>query len=397
MRLWSGKTISWFGSALSRLAIPLIATLTLNATASEMGLLTAAGTAPALVIGLFAGVWVDHFRRRRLLILSDLGRALLLVTIPIAVYLHSISMLQLYAVIFLSGVLGFMFNVASQSYLPSVIERRQLVEGNSKLELSGSITAVAGPSLAGWIIQLITAPLAIFLDVISFLISALCILSIKCREEPIQISPAPILVQVREGLRVVFGNPVLRSFAGCMATSNFMSNAFFALYILFGTRQLGLDAAQLGLVYGVGASGALVGALVAPWAAERLGMGRAVVLGALLGAAEVVPVVFATPRNAVPLLILSSMLGNFGWVLYNVNEISLRQAITPLAQQGKMNATISFLVSGMLPLGALVGGVLGDVIGLRETIALAAIGSLLSVLWVVFSPVRRLVRVPDAA
>ncbi len=397
MKLWAGKTISLFGNALSRLAIPLIATLTLNATASEMGLLTAAGTAPALLIGLFAGAWVDRFGRRRLLILGDLGRALLLITIPITAYLQHLSMTQLYAVIFINGVLGFIFNVASQSYLPSVIERRQLVEGNSKLELSGSITAVVGPSLAGWIIQLITAPLAIFLDAISYLVSAFCIISIKRREDQVQILPAPILVQVREGLRIVFGNPVLRSFAGCMATSNFMSNAFFALYILFGTRQLGLDAAQLGLVYGVGASGALVGALVAPWAARRLGIGRAIVLGALLGAAEVVPVVFATPRNAVPLLILSSMLGNFGWVLYNVNETSLRQAITPLAQQGRMNATMGFIISGMLPLGALVGGSLGEVIGLRETIAMAAIGSLLSVLWVAFSPVRKLVRAPDAA
>jgi MFS family permease len=388
MKLWTGKTISWFGSALSRLAIPLIATLTLNATASEMGLLSAAGTAPALVIGLFTGAWVDRFGRRRLLILGDLGRALLLITIPIAVYLQHLSMIQLYFVIFLSGALGFIFNVASQAYLPSVIERHQLVEGNSKLELSGSITAVAGPSLAGWIIQLLTAPLAILLDAISYLVSAFCIISIKHREDPIQILPAPILDQVREGLRIVFGNPVLRSFAGCMATSNFMSNAFFALYILFGTRQLGLDAAQLGLVYGVGA-------LVAPRVARRFGIGRAVVLGALLGAAEVVPVVFATPRNAVPLLIFSSMLGNFGWVLYNVNETSIRQAITPLAQQGRMNATMGFIVSGILPLGALVGGSLGDMIGLRETIALAAIGSLLSVLWVAFSPVRRLVRAPD--
>jgi MFS family permease len=204
-----------------------------------------------------------------------------------------------------------------------------------------------------------------------------------------------MLSQVREGLEIVFSNPVLRSLAGCMATSNFASNAFFALYILFGTRQLGLNATQLGLVYGVGASGALVGALVAPWAAKRFGIGRAILLGALFGAVEVIPIIFATPRTAVPLLIFSSLLGNFGWVLYNTNEISLRQAITPLAQQGRMNATLSFLVSGMLPLGALVGGALGDMIGLRETIALAALGSLLSVLWIAFSPVRRFVNVPD--
>ena len=301
-------------------------------------------------------------------------------------------MTQLYAVIFLSGVLGFMFNVASQSYLPSVIECRQLVEGNSKLELSGSITAVAGPSLAGWIIQLDYRAASNFpgCNLIPDLSAVHPLDQMPGRTDPNLAGPN--------------SGPGTRRFESCVwqpcaalicwlhGDQQFYVQCLLALYILFGTRQLGLDAAQLGLVYGVGASGALVGVLVAPWAAERLGMGRAVVLGALLGAAEVVPVVFATPRNVVPLLILSSMLGNFGWVLYNVNEISLRQAITPLAQQGKMNATISFLVSGMLPLGALVGGVLGDVIGLRETIALAAIGSLLSVLWVVLLPVRRLVR-----
>ena len=203
--------------------------------------------------------------------------------------------------------------------------------------------------------------------------------------------------QVREGLGVVVRHPVLRAFAGCLATSNLTSSAFFALYILFGTRELGLTAAALGLVYGLGASGALVGAVLAPWAAARLGIGRAVLVGAWMGSLEVVPVVVATPRTAVPLLVASSLLGNCGWVLYNVNATSVRQAVTPLALQGRVHATMHFLMSGMLPLGALAGGALGEGLGLRATITLAAGGSVLASLWVWYSPVRAMVRVPEAA
>jgi MFS family permease len=396
MKLWVGQTISRFGSALSRLALPLIAAITLNATPAEMGLLAAVDTAPSLVVGLCAGVWVDRYRRRTWLIVGDLGRALLLVTIPAAALLGVLSLVQLYVVGFLSGVLTVCFDVAARSYLPTVIDRRQLVEGNGKLELSGSLTAVAGPSLAGLIIQAITAPMAIVLDAGSYLASALCVCLIRRREEAPQTVRAPLGTQVRAGLGTIFGNPVLRAFAGCMATSNFTSEAFFALYILFGTRELGLNAATLGLVYGIGASGALVGAVLAPWAAARFGVGRAIISGAILGSLEVLPVLFATPHLGIPLLLWSSLLGNFGWVLYNVNATSVRQAVTPMALQGRIHATWHFLVSGMLPLGALAGGALGEVLGLRATITLAAVGSVLSCLWVVYSPVRDLVRLPEA-
>jgi Major Facilitator Superfamily len=397
MKLWVGQTISLFGSALTSLALPLIAAITLKATPVEMGLLAAVGTAPSLLVGLFAGVWVDRYRRRTLLIVGDIGRALLLSTIPAAALLGILSIVQLYLVGFLSGVLTVCFDVASRSYLPTLIDRRQLVEGNGKLEFSGSLTAVAGPSLAGLVIQAITAPMAIVLDACSYLASALCVSLIRRREVAPEVVWAPMLTQAREGLGVVCGNPMLRAFAGCLATSNFTSNAFFALYILFGTHELGLNAATLGLVYGIGASGALVGAVLSPGAAARMGVGRAIIVGAFLGSLEVLPVVFATPRTAVLLLLVSSLLGNFGWVLYNVNATSVRQAVTPMALQGRVNATLSFLVAGMLPLGALAGGTLGQVLGLRDTITLAAVGSVLSFLWVVCSPVRDLVRIPEAA
>jgi MFS-type transporter involved in bile tolerance (Atg22 family) len=395
MKLWIRQTTSWFGSAFSRLAIPLIAALTLQTTHAEMGLLTAAGTAPTLFIGLFAGVGVDRVRHRHLLISGDVGRALLLLTIPTTAFLGVLTMVQLYVVGFLIGTFCIFFEVASRSYLPTLIDRRQLLEANGKLELSGSITAIAGPSLAGLIIQAITAPLAIVLDALSYLLSALCVVFIHKPEQLPVLSRLPMISQVREGLGVVFRDPLLRAFAGCLATSNFASNAFFALYILYGTRQLGLNAAGLGLAYGLGAGGAVLAAVIGARVTARLGVGRALLLGAFIGSLEVLPVVFATPASAVLLLFLSSLLGNFGWVLYNINAVSLRQAVTPMALQGRVNATFSFLVSGMLPLGALAGGALAELLGLSTTILLAAIGSLFAFLWVLFSPARILRNIPD--
>jgi hypothetical protein len=395
MKLWVAQTVSLFGSALSRLAVPFLAATTLGAGAVEMGVLEAAESAPALIVGLLAGVWVDRYRRRNFLIAGDLGRALLLATIPITAFAGLLTMGQLYAVNFAAGALGVFFTVAHRSYLPALVERSRLVEGNSKLRLSGSVTAVAGPSLAGLVIQALGAAAAVALDALTFAASALLVGLIRRREAALPAPQAPLLAQLREGFGVVLGSPWLRPLAACLATSNFASNMFFALYILFGTRELGLDAAALGLAYGIGATGALAGALVAPQAAARLGIGPAIIAGALVGSLEVVPAALATPALALPLLVLSSWLGNFGWVVYGVNEASVRQVLVPAGLQGRMNATLTFLVAGMLPLGALAGGALGELLGLRATIALAAAGSALAFLWVLFSPLRGLARLPD--
>lgn len=397
LKLWSGQTISLFGSAITGLALPLIAVVALEASAAQMGLLGALGTAPSLVVGLYAGVWVDRFRHRTLLIAGDILRALLLATIPIAAFLGVLSMTQLYVIGFLTGAFTVIFDLAVRSYLPALVDRHSLVEGNAKLKISSSVTSVAGHSLAGLVIQAITAIMAVIVDSVSYLLSAFCVLIIRRREEALQMSASPMVVQVRDGLGVVFGNPLLRAFAGCTATSNFASNVLFVLYILFGVRELGLNAAELGLIYGIGASGALVGALIAPSAAARFGVGRTIVGGAVLGSLEVLPIAFATPHLAVLLLLTSGFVGHFGWTVYSINETSLRQVITPMNLQGRMNATMLFIGDGMLPVGALVGGVLGEMLGLREAIMFAAFGSLLSFLWVLFSPVRNTERIPEAA
>jgi MFS family permease len=362
----------------------------------DMGYLAAISGAPALLFGLLAGPWVDRFRRRTLMIVCDIARAAILLTIPIAALAGILRLPQLYVVSFVAGIFSVFFDTAFGSYLPSLITRRQLIEGNSKLTVSGSITGIAGPSLAGVLIQLVTAPFAVALDALSFLASAFFLYRIRRREAKARSIRDSLLRQIIAGIGLIIRDRRLRAFACCLATSNLSSNIFFALYMLYGTSSLGLNAAQLGLAYGIGASGALLAATVTPKLSQRVGIGRATIIGAILGSMEVVPAAAATPNTAIVLLTLSSLIGNFGWVVFNINQASVSQAVTPRAYLGRMNATMAFLVAGMLPLGSLIGGVLGQTIGLRESIAVSAIGSGVSFLWLLFSPVAGLRRLDSA-
>ena len=394
-KLWAAETISVFGSQFTLLAIPLIAALTLQASPVEMGILAAVDTAPFLLIGLFAGVWVDRLRRRPVLIAADLGRALLLATIPLAALLGVLSLPQLYLVALGTSVLTVFFDVAYQAYLPALVERSQLVEGNSKLEVSRSAAQLAGPGLAGLVVQYLSAPVAIALDALSFALSAAFLGLIgKPEATPDRAGRASLLVEAREGLAVVFGNRLLWSIAGCTGTWNFFGSLAYALYVLFAARELQMAPAALGLAFGAGNVGALVGAVAAARLATRFGVGPTIVGSALLGGLALLPVPFATPELALPLLLGSGLLGSFTSVTYNVNQVSLRQAITPHRLQGRMNATMRFVVWGTMPLGGLAGGALGQELGLRPALLIGVLGSLVAFLWVFLSPVRRLERIP---
>ncbi|MDA8188411.1 MAG: MFS transporter [Dehalococcoidales bacterium] len=396
LKLWAGQTISMLGSRFSTLALPLIAALSLRASPVEMGLLTAVETAPFLLLGLFAGVWVDRRRRRPILVSGDVGRALLLATIPLAALAGALSMPLLYVVGFLTGVLTVFFDVAYQSYLPMLVGRAQLIEGNSKLEVSRSIAQVAGPGIAGVVVQIVSAPLAIAFDALSFFISAVFLSLIgRTEEAPDRTTRAPLLVEAREGLSVVFGNPYLRSIAGATATFNVFSSAIWALYILFATRELGLEPAAIGVVFGVGNAGALTGAVFAGHLARRLGLGRVIVGASLIGGLGNLVIASATGGFALPTLITAHFLISLSLPLYNINQVSLRQAITPERLLGRVNATNRFLVWGTMPLGGLAGGALGETLGLRPAIALAAICGLTGFLWVLRSPVSTLDRIPE--
>ncbi|MHB1417673.1 MAG: MFS transporter, partial [Chloroflexota bacterium] len=279
LKLWTGQSVSQLGSQITLLALPLTAALLLNASPLEMGFLSAVEMAPFLLIGLPAGVWVDRWPRRPVLIAGDVGRAVVLVTVPVGYLVGLLTMAQLYVVAFISGILTVFFDVAYMSYLPSLVERDQLIEGNSKMETTRAAAEVAGPGLAGTLVDLLSAPLAIAFDALSFIVSAIFVWNIRTDESAALGARAGkrngLWVEVGEGLRYVAMHPLLRSIAGCTATSNLFSSAFGPIYILFAVRELGLEPATIGFIFAVGNVGFLVGASLASRVADRLGLGPA--------------------------------------------------------------------------------------------------------------------------
>ncbi len=401
LKLWAGETVSLFGSQITLLALPLTAVLVLKASPSQMGLLTALEFLPFLVLSLFAGVWVDRLRRRPILVLADIGRSILLGSVPIVYFLNMLSIEYLYVVGLLTGVMTVFFDVAYQSYLPALVDRNQLVEGNGKLEVSRSVAQIAGPGIAGTLVQVISAPFAIVIDAISFLFSAFFIGLIH-KPEPVEVKSADykknIWKEIGEGLGVVFGNRLLRSIAGCTGTGNLFGNISQAVLTLYLVNELKLEPAVIGLIFGVGSVGALVGAFLAGWAAQRFGLGPTIIGSAALWfAGFLLPLASGSFWVAVPLLVAWMFMFSIAGTVYNINQVSLRQAITPHRLQGRMNASMRFLVWGTMPIGSVIGGFLGEIIGLRPTLWVGAVGGSLAFLWVFFSPVRHLREQPAPA
>ena len=403
MKLWTAETISQFGTQVSLLAIPLVAALILQVPPFEFGLLTAIEYLPFLIVSLPAGVWVDRLRRRPILIVADLGRGAALLSIPVAHLFGLLTIWQLYVVAFVVGCLTVFFDVAYQSYLPSIVHRNAILEGNSKLEVSRSAAQIAGPGMAGIVIGVLTAPVAIFLDSISYVISGAFVYWIRRPETPPG-QPAGdggaserrgMPAEIGEGLRYVLTHRYLRNIAATTATANFFGNMAFAILILYLVRDFGLTAELLGAALSIGSVGFLLGALLANRIGQRLGVGPTIVASTLIFGPAALPVAFATPELAVPAVALTGFLGGFGGAIYNINQVSLRQAITPARMQGRMNATMRFIVWGTIPVGAVIGGVLGEVIGLRETIWVGALGGLFAFLPVLLSPVRHIREMPE--
>ena len=403
LKLWSAQTVSQIGNQISLLAIPLVAIIILGASAFEVGLLGTIEFLPFILFSLPAGVWVDRLRRRPILIAGDIVRAGSLASIPVAHQLGVLSIWQLYVVGFITGAATVFFDVAYQSYLPALVERDQLVEGNSKLEVSHSAAHIVGPGAAGVLIGWLTAPLAIVLDSLSFVASAAFLFAIRRREA----TPAPrrdeggrglgsMRREMMEGLRYVLGQPYLRAIAACTSVSNLFSQFVFAILLVYLVREFGMTPEVIGIVFSIGAVGFLPGALVANRIASRLGVGPTIVASAFLLGPGNLLVAIAPPDLAAPFIVAGVFIGGFGGVVYNINQVSLRQAITPQRMQGRMNATMRFLVWGTIPIGSLLGGALATVIGLRETILLGGVGGFLPFLFVLFSPVRSIQEMPEA-
>ncbi len=392
-RLWAGQTVSLVGSQVTALALPVAAALTLHANALQMGILSAAGSLPILLFGLVVGVQVDRFRRRPLLIAADLGRAALLGGIPLAALFGWLSMGLLYLVTFLAGTLTLLFNVAHVSLLPTLVQPEELVEGNSKLELSRSGAVIVGPGIAGLLIQIVTAPFAIVLDALSFLGSAAFLSRIQTPElAPAEAQqPASAASRLLAGMRVLLRHPILRSFIDSLAAFNFFSYMLRALYVLYLLNILGVPPALLGLIYAAGSIGFPLGAFFAGPIRKRLGTGPTIIWGAGVSNAAYLLIILAHgPLSyTVPLLIASQMLVSFPSAVTAINQASLRQILTPREMQGRVTGASVFLSSGLGTVGGFLAGIAGQVIGLQTTIILAVVGIQLGTMILLFSPFRR--------
>ena len=401
LKLWAGETISLFGTQVSQFALPLVAILVLDATAFEVAALGTVEFLPFILFTLPAGVWVDRLRRRPILIASDFMRAALLLTIPAAYIADVLALPQLFVVGFLVGSCTVFFDVAYQSYLPSLVEREQIIDGNSKLQISQSVAQISGPGLSGLLVEIFTAPYAILVDGLSYLGSAVFLLRIRRSEEapqPTEVDGerASMWVELREGLRFVLGNPNLRAQAGCTATSNFFANVAFATFLVFAVRELDLSPGVIGAIFSIGAAGGLLGAFTAMRIARRHGIGpTSIVVTALFGPATLLIALAPEGNEAVPVLVAAQLVFGFTIVVYNIVQVSYRQAICPPRLQGRMNSVMRFMVWGTIPLGTLAGGALATWVGLREAIVIGAIGGGLSFLWLVFSPQRYLREMPE--
>jgi MFS family permease len=401
MKLWSAETISQFGTQVTFIALPLVAAVILNVSPFEFGLLAVFDFLPFILFTLPAGAWVDRLRRRPVMIIGDVGRALMLLSIPIAYQLDVLTIYQLYVVGFVNGIFTVFFDVAYQAYLPSLVERNQIVEGNAKLEISRSTAMIAGPGAGGVLIQFLGPALAVVADAISFLGSALFLFGIRKREPPVVRAETTdgkkvgLRTEVAEGLRYVLGHSLLRPIAACTGSSNLFGTIGFSILLLYMARDLGLEAGVIGLIFAIGNIGTLLGAFTSSTIPRRLGVGRTIVGSALLFGPTMLLVPLAPREFPAPLLIVSGLIAGFGNVLYNVSQVSLRQAITPDAMQGRMNATMRFIVWGTIPIGGILGGTLGSTIGLLPTLWISAIGSFIPGLFVLFSPVRKLKTIPE--
>jgi MFS family permease len=399
-RLWFGQTISVFGDQVTQLGLPLVAVLTLGADASQMGLLTAVGLLPHLLFSLPAGVWLDRVRRRRrLMVWADLGRAALIGSIPVAYVAGALSIPQLYVVGFLSGSLAVIFDLSWNTLFVAVTTRDRYVEAMALLNGSRSLASVGGPTIGGLLVQVLGAPLAMLADALSFLGSVFFLRRIHSAEAPIETEPGSVQAQLQAGLRFVLGDSIMRPTLLSVATINLFTFAASALFVLYATTILGVSPGALGLALGTGAVGSVIGALVATRVGRRIGLGPAYALGCLIFPISLLLIPLAAPDMPMP-LILALLFGSefgagFGVMILDINVGAIIYARTPDRIRARAGGAFRFVNYGVRPLGALLGGFLGDRLGVREAIWIATILATGGVLFLIGSPVLRLRELPS--
>lgn len=384
---------------MTMLAIPITAVVLLSAGPFEMGLLRAAQLLPFLVLGLLAGVMVDRLPRRPTIIAADMARGLLLIAIPAAMFLDVLDLGYLYLIAFVFGTSTLMSDIAGAAVLPALIPRHRLFEGNSKLEMGQSVARISGPAIAGGLIGALTAPVAILFNSLSFFMSAVILATSRIGAfsvQPHRSAPPGIVREIGEGLSLVIRSPILRAIALSSACANFCISMLGSVYIVYLTRDLSLEPVLIGVILAAGGPGALAGAITAERLANRIGLGPALAATAVLAGSGGVLIVLADDARlqSVVVLMVAQVVQAVGVTAYNANQVSLRQAITPDAILGRMNATVRFVARGTLPIGALVGGIVGEGLGLRATILIAGFGMVAASAWL-FLPAVWSVRVPS--
>ncbi len=399
VRVWSAASISIFGSLITRIALPLVAILTLGAGPIEVAILRSIDLVAALFVGLAAGAWVDRLRRRPVLIWADLGRAALLGSIPISFLLGTLGLWQLIAVAGLAAVLTTFFDAADNAYLPTIVERERLVEANSALAASGSVAEFAGFGISGLLVQLLTGPITIAINAVTYLISAVLLLSVRRTEAPPppRSEREPVLDEIRHGLRLVRHDPVLRAFVGAQMLMSMLWGIFGATWFLFALQELSVSPAMVGVIAGVGGASSFIGALVATRSTQRWGVGP-VAIGAMLLAALgnlLIPLAPAgLPVVAILFLLWQQLVADSAVTVYDVTETSVRQSRVTDRELGRVSSTFHVASAGAQLVATIGAGLLAEVIGLRLTSVLAPLGGLLAAAILYWSPVRTLRELP---
>ncbi len=397
-RYWYGHTVSQFGDRITELALPLIAVVTLNVTPGQVGALTAAVWLPNL-LSLVIGSGVDqHLHKRRILVLADLARAAALLVIPVAYVFDAITLPLLFAVALLTGFGSVFFNTAYTPFFVTLVTKPEYVDANAKLSISRSASFIAGPAVGGALVQALTAPVALLVDAVTFLYSAVVIGRLKVADRPLDIEEAePLRRRIWKGARFVLSDRYLRASLGSSTTINFFTFMTFALLVLFASRELGLSAGVIGLTFGIGSIGGLLGAVIAPRLSARFGVGPMVVVGAVAFPASLGLLAFAggSDWQAAGVLAGAQFLSAAGVMLYDINQNSIKASVIPDGMRSRVSGAYSTVNYGCRPLGAVIGGFLGSTIGLRETFVLAAVGGAAGVLFLLWSPIPKVMRVDD--
>lgn len=395
---WTGQTISLFGDEITLLALPLLAVLELDAGPAQVGLLSAAAMAPNLFFSIHFGAWADRLHHRRaLMVAADLGRAALLLTIPVAALLGALTLAQLYVVAFAAGSLGVLFAVAYNVVFVSLVERDQYVAASSLLNGSRAVAITAGGGIGGLLVHWLTAPFALLADAFSYLASAFFVDRAKAEEAPPDHRPEQ--GGLAAGARYIARTPLIRASLLAAATLNLFNLAFYGLFVLYATDSLGISAGALGLVIAIGGVGSMVGILITGRLSRRIGLGRVLVFGFVLTPAPLllVPVAAGVPNLVVPLLAVAEFFNGVGLMLLDVGLGALYAAAVPDQLRARVSGAFLLVNYGVRPIGALGGGLLAAAIGLQTTMWVTAIGAMFGVLWLLPSPMPQLRDLPEAA